>query len=74
MCIFPDFNVDYIVANLTLEYPSVLCVTVIIVDDLALESFVEDFRVNVTGTTIPGGENSFGLPSFTVQIQDNESN
>ena len=71
---FPDFNVDYIVANLTLEYPSMLCVTVIIVDDLALESFLEDFTVDVIGTTIPGGTNPFGLPSFTVEIQDNESN
>ena len=74
VCVLSDVNTDYLVTPLTLEYPSILCATVVIVDDLALETLIEEFTINVTGTSIPGGANALVLPSITVQIEDNESN
>ena len=57
---------------LTLEYPDVLCTTVNIVDDGVLESFFEDFTVDVIGTSIVGGADILVLPSLTANISDNE--
>ena len=74
VCVLSDVNTDYLVTPLTLEYPSILCATVVIVDDLALETLIEEFTINVTGTSITGGANALVLPSITVEIEDNESN
>ena len=46
-----------------------------IIDDTKLETFVEDFSIEISGIDLPGGGESIAFPmDYFATIEDNEGN